>query len=178
MKDVGSSDMLPPLSPVDAVAERRRRGAAMLAILSALLHGMSFLLPAYIGLIYKGKAKFEPGYMAFVVAAISPFSDSIRDPLIFAAFLANPLLWASGVCFWRKRYLASWVTSSLAVGLSVAMWCKVYQWELYKWLLMGYYVWVLSIVMFAAASAIAWINSRQPAAPHGFEVIGPKSRGQ
>lgn len=168
MDDVGSGKWKVTVSSDDAATGRRHRRATTLMLLSALLYGVSFLLPAFIEMEYHGEVTVARGYVAFFMAALSPFSDLIRDPLIVAAFLANPLLWASAVCFWRERYLASWVTSGLAAMLSMAIWLK-----LYEWLLIGYYVWVFSMVLFTVASAIAWMNSRQRTAPHGFEAIVP-----
>jgi len=125
--------------------------------LSLLFYVCSFALPAF-DIVIDQQPSSSFGYQAFLIGIMAPFSSPYYGgPRAFASWLANPLFWWG--TFQSARYRCR--QASIAGGLATILAASLLIGEGNKCLLReGYYVWLMSMGMFALVSTWWWRNSR------------------
>jgi hypothetical protein len=124
-------------------------GVKLIASLSLALYVLSFLLPAF-KIVVDGRSEISYGYEAFVVSILYSFSPD--GFTAFVPWVANPMLWVGSILFMRTRFASACVAGMGACAMAATLLLR--DAESRHLLLMGYYVWVLSMVLFTVAGAI------------------------
>jgi hypothetical protein len=148
-----------------------------------LAYAISYFLPTFTvsdGHLHTHESEpgySEPGYAAFVGSAFVPFSGlgfSVFGALIaFASWLANPFLWAGVFLFRGRRFALACAAGMIATSLFLPIWIMGIVNHEVDSILVGYYVWGSSILLFTIAATVAWRTWRNqcPATrARGFEV--------
>ena len=144
---------------------QRKKGylvAVFVCSLSMTIYAASFFLPTFeIGV--DGKRSISYGYEAFAISFLSPLQPLFGGLRAFIPWLANPLFWFEFVGFVTHRYRRACVAGVLAIAASTTLWL-FNDAESRSLLVIGYYIWVLSIVLLTLATSIKWCScgSRRP----------------
>lgn len=135
-----------------------------LGMLSGVLYLICLATPAYHPVIGYAEAGVYFGWAALLLGPIGLFGGHF-------SWLANPLLWCAWVTFWRKSYAAALLLSivSAAMALTFLLPASIpvgssgnFPYEI----LYGYYIWLGSIAMSAAAAA-ACLRAHSPRVAQG-----------
>jgi hypothetical protein len=143
----------------------QRKSSLSVAVLlfssSLAVYSISFFLPTF-EIVVKGTPSVSYGYEAFAIGLLSPLLSPLFGGLrVFAPWLANPLFWFGAVSFVTsrcRRACAAGVTAGVtAIVTSTSLWVFNDS-ESRSLLLLGYYLWVLSIVLLTLAAAMKWMR--------------------
>jgi hypothetical protein len=142
--------------------------ANIIGFLSVGTYTLSFFLPTFAIRIGE-KCTVHLGYEAFEVGLVSPLNFYFGGFGMFIIWLANPVLWYAFYRFAVSRDIAAFLAgaASTLLALTLFIFGDPTQRDL---VLVGYYVWVLSIALFTVAAAMKWI------AVPSENVIRPRER--
>jgi hypothetical protein len=123
----------------------------LLAVAALLCYVASFFLPTF-EIAADGRSEASDGFAAFGVSFLALFQPLYGGLRVFATWLANPAFWYGAVQFARGRRGRAIVASGVALLLG----CQPLFWPL---ILVGYYLWFVSMAMLMTASVagiLAW----------------------
>jgi hypothetical protein len=131
-------------APYQLAADRSQSGsiASVLGIVAAVLYGVSFFLPASKGLL---------GFQAFFFSVLMVFTIPM--------WLANPLFWLGLALLSGRQWQAARFYGLLALVLGLSE-----SWMFWEELSTGYFLWVGSMALLAAAG---WCGCRMSQASRG-----------
>ena len=132
-----------------------------LATLSLVLYFISLATPAYHSDIGYAEGGDYYGWAALLLGPIGLFAEHF-------SWLANPLLWFSWMNFHRKFFGSAFVASILAILMTLTFLVNktipVGSSGNFKYqVLIGYFLWVGSVVLAALAAGISWRRSQSTA---------------
>lgn len=129
----------------------------ILFCLSMTVYAISFLLPTF-KIIVSENISVSYGYDVFVIGFVAPLATPIfGDMKVFIPWLANPLLWVGARLFAMKHWHLAYVIGAIATALSAT---PLFGYTNRDLLLIGYFVWVISLGMFTLAAVIIAIWER------------------
>jgi hypothetical protein len=116
-------------------------------------YASSFFLPTF-AIVVDGKRSVSCGYDAFLIGTLSPLASPFFGGYrVFVPWLANPMLWVGVALFTIGRPRGAFNAGIIAIGLSGTLLLPV-EAEGFRLILVGYYVWVVSMAMLALAAGI------------------------
>jgi hypothetical protein len=153
-----------------ALSMNRRRIlfiANILGLVSVSTYCVSFFLPTF-AIRIDGTLVVNGGFDAFIAGFFSFFNVFFGGPSVFMLWLANPVLWAGYYRFMKARDMEALLAGTIATCLSLTCFLSRDPAES-DLILVGYYVWVLSIILFTLAATVKWATCGCPL-PHIWDL--------